>query len=703
MFNLFFRINSGPIIPEPLYICETILKSMKYKFLYVLVTTLVSTFLSYAEDTIQVYAHESTQMNRHGNYDNKVYFPTEGSEYRKVYMYFTLGCADGGCSDWDYDVLTQIMHNTGKIDSTVTKLDTISLSPLVVDTTWRVFNVLEPYELGRFITPYGSYMNFRNPSYGNQGFDSSWNHTFRYDVTDYASLLKDSVIIRAKYNGWSAGFSADIRFEFIKGTPQRPVIAIKNLYTKGGRYVSSEQFERDIIPARKLEIPYGTKSAVAKVLVTGHGNNSGTNCGEFCDKDYYFKVNGEQMFTHRMWREDCGIVPVRPQGGTYLYSRANWCPGDKVHEQRWELTSFLNTDSIELDMDIESYTNEVDGGNSSHNISSTVFFYGSDNYTFDAEINTIIAPSTHSEHINYNPSCGQVIVVIKNNAHAPLTSTKIRYGALNGKMRTEVWTGNLAFEEMDTVYLPSPYWDGVSMGTNQFMAELVTPNQRYNDENKANNKFVSTFNLAPRWEPFRFMLRTNGYPQENKLTITNERGEVVWEKSDFEANKNFIEDVTLPSGCYELLLSDDGNDGLDWWVYRQTGQTARANGSFRVFKQSGGIYAFASDFGNEFRMNFIVGQMDIQEAPIEMSEDFEIYPNPTSGRVNVLIPELNEGNAEIEVFDMLGRRVLSFFKPTDIEYLALIDISELMDNMYVVKVTVGDQSVSEKILKITKW
>ena len=686
-----------------MYICETILKSMKYKFLYVLVITLVSTFLSYAEDTIQVYAHESTQMNRHGNYDNKVYFPTEGSEYRKVYMYFTLGCADGGCSDWDYDVLTQIMHNTGKIDSTVTKLDTISLSPLVVDTTWRVFNVLEPYELGRFITPYGSYMNFRNPSYGNQGFDSSWNHTFRYDVTDYASLLKDSVIIRAKYNGWSAGFSADIRFEFIKGTPQRPVIAIKNLYTKGGRYVSSEQFERDIIPARKLEIPYGTKSAVAKVLVTGHGNNSGTNCGEFCDKDYYFKVNGEQMFTHRMWREDCGIVPLRPQGGTYLYSRANWCPGDKVHEQSWELTSFLNTDSIELDMDIESYTNEVDGGNSSHNISSTVFFYGSDNYTFDAEINTIIAPSTHSEHINYNPSCGQVIVVIKNNAHAPLTSTKIRYGALNGKMRTEVWTGNLAFEEMDTVYLPSPYWDGVSMGTNQFMAELVTPNQRYNDENKANNKFVSTFNLAPRWEPFRFMLRTNGYPQENKLTITNERGEVVWEKSDFEANKNFIEDVTLPSGCYELLLSDDGNDGLDWWVYRQTGQTARANGSFRVFKQSGGVYAFASDFGNEFRMNFIVGQMDIQEAPLEMSEDFEIYPNPTSGRVNVLIPELNEGNAEIEVFDMLGRRVLSFFKPTDIEHLALIDISELMDNMYVVKVTVGDQSVSEKILKITKW
>ena len=28
------------------------------------------------------------------------------------------------------------------------------------------------------------------------------------------------------------------------------------------------------------------------------------------------------------------------------------------------------------------------------------------------------------------------------------------------------------------------------------------------------------------------------------------------------------------------------------------------------------------DFGNEFRMNFIVGQMDVQEAPLKMSEDY---------------------------------------------------------------------------------
>ena len=118
---------------------------MKYNFLFILSSLFISSLSCFAEDTLQVIAHDNTQMTRHTNYDSKVFFPTEGIQYRKIYMYFTLGCADGGCSDWDYDVLAQIMNNTGSIDSSVSKLDTVSFSPLVVDTTWRVFDVLEPY------------------------------------------------------------------------------------------------------------------------------------------------------------------------------------------------------------------------------------------------------------------------------------------------------------------------------------------------------------------------------------------------------------------------------------------------------------------------------------------------------------------------------------------------------------------------------
>ena len=656
----------------------------------------------FAQDTLRVVAHENTQMVWHVNYDNKVHFPTEGKTYRKVYMHYTLGCASSGCSHWDYDVLTQIMHNTGVKDSSITNLDTISTSPLVVDTTWNIFDVVEPYELGRLITPYGNYMDFRDYPNGINGFDSSWKHTFIYDVTDYISLLKDSVVIRSKYNGWSSGFSATIRFDFIEGTPQRNVIALQNVYTQGGGYQNSEQFETSVIPAKTFKIPEGTKSAQAKVIVTGHGNNESSNCGEFCDKDYYYKVNGKTEFTYRMWREDCGAVPVRPQGGTYLYPRANWCPGDKVQEQRWELTPFLGGDSITLDMDIEAYSNAGSGG-SSHNISSTVFFYGKDNYNFDAELHTIIAPSNLSEHINYNPSCGEVIVVIKNNIRTPLTYSKIEYGPEGGTMRIGEWKGNLDFEQMDTVYLPAPYWNGIDPGHTRFVAKLITPNHKYNDDNTANDVYTSSHELAPRWEPFRIQFRTNGQPQENRITITNEKGEVAWELDNLAPNTSYNEIVNLPDGCYEFLLSDEGEDGLHWWVYSQVGENTRTNGYLRVMKQTGaGIYVNVSDFGKEVRENFIIGQMTVQEAPVIIADEIKIFPNPTyNGEVNILIPAWDVGPAKITVTDRLGRIILVRENtPTDKEHWELLKFKTLLDDMVFVRVEAGDKVVTEKIISI---
>lgn len=650
-----------------------------------------------AEDTLKVTAHENTQMVWHVNYDKKAYFPTQGKTFRKIYMYYTLGCAETGCSGWDYDVLTQIMHNTGRKDSTVQKLDTISQSPLVVDTTWRVFDVLEPYELGRLITPYGTYMRDNS-----NGFNNDWTHTFVYDVTDYASLLQDSVIIRSKYNGWSSGFSATIKFDFIEGTPHRDVIQIRNVYTRGGGYQNTAHFETNVIPEKSFKIPAGAKSAQAKVLVTGHGNNQSTNCGEFCDKDYYYKVNGNVEFTHRMWRTDCGSVPVRPQGGTYLYSRANWCPGDKVFEQRWELTPFLTGDSISLDMDIEPYVLAGDGG-SSHNISSTLFFYGEDNYEFDAELYTILAPSTANEAMNFNPNCGEVIVVIKNNSRTPLTYTKINFGVEGGKMRTGEWSGNLGFEEMDTVYLPSAYWDG-GVNAGRFTASLDIPNHRYADDNPLNNSYTTDYTITPRWEQFRIMFRTNGQPQENRLIITDQNDNVVFEMKDLDANRTYSENVTLDNGCYTLRLLDAGADGLHWWVYAQTGQTTRTNGFLRVMKQVGaGIYANASDFGTEYRTNFIIGDMTVPEAPVTSSDNFEIFPNPSSGIVNILVPAFDNGLAKITVTDRLGRVLLERKNTlTDKEYWERLDISDLSEGLYIVRIENGDQVVSEKIFKQNK-
>ena len=74
------------------------------------------------------------------------------------------------------------------IDSAFVANDTIMF--LNYTDTYDVYEIIEDFELGRAITPYGTYMNPANGSYGTNGYDENWKHRFTYDVTDFQHLLK---------------------------------------------------------------------------------------------------------------------------------------------------------------------------------------------------------------------------------------------------------------------------------------------------------------------------------------------------------------------------------------------------------------------------------------------------------------------------------------------------------------------------------
>src|SRR5206468_546966 len=122
--------------------------------------------------------------------------PSSGTTYRNIYMVLTLGkytCPGSVCGDWDYTVQNYLMTPGG---------DTL--------------------ELGRLITPYANASGPRTPF--------SWTQRYVYDVTDYVSKLQGSATMRIFYSGYSEGFSADIKFAFIEGTPDRDVKSIQRLW-----------------------------------------------------------------------------------------------------------------------------------------------------------------------------------------------------------------------------------------------------------------------------------------------------------------------------------------------------------------------------------------------------------------------------------------------------------------------------------------
>ena len=90
---------------------------MKRTLLFLFTTLFCLTL--FAGDTTTIRIHDHTDMIWYGNYDEWGELPDATKDYRKVYLNYTMGCATGGCSDWDYTSQIFVRHRTGEIDSTL--------------------------------------------------------------------------------------------------------------------------------------------------------------------------------------------------------------------------------------------------------------------------------------------------------------------------------------------------------------------------------------------------------------------------------------------------------------------------------------------------------------------------------------------------------------------------------------------------------
>ncbi|WP_081909564.1 peptide-N-glycosidase F-related protein [Aureispira sp. CCB-QB1] len=627
-----------------------------------LLSMLYCSISSYAApgDTTTVLVHNAVDMTWFGNYDQQGVFPDGSTTYRKVIMTYTLGCASGGCSDWDYTTQIWFRRPTGTLDSTVTNLDTVSTNPLVVDTTWNVYEVIENMELGRVITPYGTYMDN-----GSNGFNNSWSHRYTFDVTDYVHLLKDTCDIRAHYSGWSSGFSVTLRFDFIEGTPPRDILSIHNLYKGSKGYSTFNDFESTYFTPKTVNVPANATGARIFSTITGHGFDNNVNCAEFCPRQYTVKTNGAPLNSAMIWKDDCGSNPIYPQGGTWIYDRAGWCPGSKgdIHEFEW--TNFNAGAANTIDFDMQSYTWS---GNQapSYTVNAHVVFYGNNNYTNDASLIDIIAPSKHEEHLRKNPFCGNPVVKVKNLGAAPITTLVIEYGLNGAGTCRYTWTGNLPFLEETNIELPTLQWQGANPNDPTFTATIVSVNG-VADEFPQDNTLKSTYDV-PDIHTLPFLLlsvQTNNYANETSYAVKDKDGNIIFERiqGSMAPNTVYKDSIFLSDGCYNLTVNDGGGDGLGWWA-----NTAQGSGHVRILSP---IFTFitlknfAIDFGNSIDYNFVWTSTDsIQSAcslitgkeviPTLTELTHALYPNPTTGVCTVEIGSPEAQDYTCRVYNMMG-------------------------------------------------
>ena len=651
-------------------------------------------------DTTYVYSHTATNLNSPpSNDDVWTVFPNTSTNYQKILMKFTLGCGTPNCSGWDYTVNTYLGKKNGLVDSTIVSIDTTS-----ADTTWSYSDQVKFIEIGRLITPYGTYM-----SNNSNGFNNSWTHPYYYDVTDYAALLKDSVNIRVFYSGWSDAFSAKIEFMMIEGQPTRQVENVREIYNQYVGYPNSAAFE-NVVSAKTFPISANVTSAKVSLIITGHESQ-----GEFDPHGFQLKVNSVLAHSELFWKADCGMTAIAPQGGTWIFNRANWCPGEKVNEFEMDITPYITSgQNASIDLDLDDFIVQA-GEGAGYGISAHLITYSAQKNN-DVALEEIIAPNNDKNYSRFNPICTKPIVKIKNTGKLPLTYAEIAYRVKGGETWYYEWTGYLKPFETEIVTLPEFSWNGLDTNDRQFIAIASWPNN-VPDEYESNNKLVSRFDMTPQLnESFYVYVKANNQPQESSLLVRYENLDTLLFKNNFVANGISRDTFQLFDGSYALDIYDydnqwEGGDGLSWWLNTQQGWENTGSTSMRKTSNNQVIKNFNGDFGSnihyEFTVGYPLGYNEPREAPaapvhttsintiIPDYINLNVFPNPANEKINLSLDAKTKFSGKITMTDINGRIVNEFQVTPSLEVKHVLDTRSLANGFYTI-------TFSNNVLQIVK-
>jgi hypothetical protein len=639
-------------------------------------------------DTTVVLAHDNTELSWYNNYDAVATFPDGNLSYRKILMEFELGkyqCEGynpsnagegpnqtGWCADWDYDVHVIACTPGG---------DTL--------------------ELGELITPYAN-SNFPRTPW-------SWRHSYWFDVTDFYSILKNDVTIRIFYSGYSGGFTGTVKFHFVEGTRARDVVGISKLWHGGFAYGdSTNPIDNNITPISET-MPANAVSAVMRLIISGHGGDTPENCSEFCKKWYQFKINGNNIHQQDIWRDNCGNNFLYPQSGTWVYDRANWCPGDQVFPFIEKVPESITPgQTFTVDMDFQNYSSN---GGASYKVAAAMLYYGPFNHDVDASLEAIISPNDNETYYRENPICGGPVVKVKNEGGNTITSIKFSYGIVGQTPMEYTWNGSLApVEEAEITLAPLPALQAITGSSNEFTVSIEEVNGQV-DEDQFNNTMRTVFTAAPQWEGgfYRLEMKMSsaiqGFTNKVNWTVKTLDGTTLYSRNGIDTSTSqnpviYTDTLELPNGCYRLDV--DANYigyGLSFF------NAFSIPGYIKAYNLNTGTQyplpktdlvnpGLSGNFGTGFTQFFTVNNSTGIKNP-ENQYSLSIYPNPAQDKLNVdIIGMLNEP-LTITMVNVLGQTV---YATTTTKNQVHINTSDIAQGLYTLICTSGNQKKIEKVV-----
>ncbi|MBX3163565.1 MAG: T9SS type A sorting domain-containing protein [Bacteroidetes bacterium] len=644
-------------------------------------------------DTTWVTVFNTRKLTHYGNYDTTAVFPT-GKRYRKIRLHYILGryaCPANAqyCGSWDYTTNLYVL-------------------PPNADTV----------EIARVITPYATDWLGQNKK-----------HEYIMDVTDYASVLEGINDFRFEYQGYSWGFTLTLKLEFIEGIPPMDALSVKNVYNGYFCYGASASstntncyIENNLSPKTFTSFVAPVSNVYLRNTISGHGADA-TNCAEFCSKYYNLNIDGNHISQVQLWKPNCGWNQEYAQTGTWLYNRANWCPGEVVYPIFHDITSLINTNATyTLDIDMQPYS--VSNPSAGWNWTTQMINYSAVNHTLDASIEHIVSPTTADDYRRENPNCANPVIKLRNTGSTPITEVVFNYGLRGKTPDTFTWLSDgLGFLRDTLVVFPSMSTPALSssLSGNYFDVSIVSVNN-VTDDNPYNNIYASKVPPTTAFpNQIKIGLHKSGSTSiaENVWVLYDEWGNGLISGNGSDSFLGITDTISLEPGCYKIDILNSQCRGLRY-PNPSTGSWITV-GSFKVYRANGTsvVYDFPIDFGCGFTKYFYIaapddgggdgdGGGDEDDDDVSLATNnlnpnaFQIFPNPANNNARLKFNLNGNHTLTYKITDISGRLVQQKQLTNISTNSETIDLNNIESGVYFVSVQLEDNSTITKKLVIQK-
>lgn len=228
---------------------------------------------------------------------------------------------------------------------------------------------------------------------------------------------------------------------------------------------------------------------------------------------------------------------------------------------------------------------------------------------------------------------------IFNNGEENLTEAVVTV-QLNGNTLEQVnWSGSLGSSQSAVVNL-SP--QELQNGENIFQVTVESED----DENESNNSSSVTFDAVTieNSSVFQLNLTLDEYPEETTWEVSDGATVLASGGPYSVEGALVVEEFCLPEGCFVFTIYDEASDGL-CCDYGEGSYTIENQLNVEVASSNG-------EFTSEETQDFCASVTNVNE---NENTSVQFFPNPTSGRLTVM---LDEANSMITVYDISGRKVI---------------------------------------------